>query len=116
MSQIPPTDPSYPPPPPPVPPQPLGYAPPPAGAFDWADEGESQALTAREVDVVLVIPPDFRSRLEQGQRPAVLLFSRRGDDRSAVGAEPGAVGQRRLAHAAGHPRSLGGPADGAGGR
>ena len=32
MSQIPPTEPT-----PPPPPQPLGYAPPRAGAFDWAD-------------------------------------------------------------------------------
>jgi sodium transport system permease protein len=41
-------------------------------------------LDAKEVDLLLVIPPDFRSKLERGDRPALYVLTREGDDRSRL--------------------------------
>jgi sodium transport system permease protein len=42
----------------------------------WLDE--------RKADVVLVVPPGFRERLERGERPALCLFTREKDDVARV--------------------------------
>jgi sodium transport system permease protein len=41
-------------------------------------------LDAKDVDLLLVIPPDFRSKLERGDRPALYVLAREGDDRSKL--------------------------------
>jgi sodium transport system permease protein len=44
-------------------------------------------LNRREVDVLLSVPADFRSRLEHGERPEVVVLSRDGDETSKLGAK-----------------------------
>src|SRR5206468_609084 len=44
------------------------------------DSGE--ALAGKQVDLLLSAPPDFWERLENGDRPAVQVLQRDGDDRS----------------------------------
>jgi sodium transport system permease protein len=41
-------------------------------------------LETKQVDVLLVVPPDFHERLEEDGRPLVYVFSRDGDDRSRL--------------------------------
>jgi sodium transport system permease protein len=59
-----------------------------AGSDDESDDLGSgidrSALDAKEVDLLLVVPPDFGAKLEQGKRPTIYLVSREGDDRSRL--------------------------------
>jgi sodium transport system permease protein len=41
-------------------------------------------LEARQVDLILSVPPDFSTLLVQGRRPALQVQSREGDDRSRL--------------------------------
>jgi sodium transport system permease protein len=50
------------------------------------DDGDRGPLDAKQVDVLLRVPADFRERLEGGGRPQLLLLSREQDDRSRMAA------------------------------
>jgi sodium transport system permease protein len=41
-------------------------------------------LDAKQIDVLLTVPPDFRDRLARGEAPAVELYAREGDDLSKL--------------------------------
>jgi hypothetical protein len=41
-------------------------------------------LESRQVDLILAVPPDFRARLDRGERPTLHVLSRQGDDRSRL--------------------------------
>jgi sodium transport system permease protein len=45
---------------------------------------DRSALDARDVDLLLVFPPDFVEQVRRGGRPAVFLIGREGDDRSRL--------------------------------
>jgi sodium transport system permease protein len=53
-------------------------------------EGESaeqigrRLLDAKQIDLLLIVPEEFRERLEHGERPAILIVTRDGDDRSRM--------------------------------
>jgi sodium transport system permease protein len=46
------------------------------------DSDSRSPLDEKEVDLILSVPPDFRSQLEEGRRPTLRLASRPGDDAS----------------------------------
>jgi sodium transport system permease protein len=48
------------------------------------DGDPQEALKARKVQAVLVVPPGFAADLEAGKRPKLTLLSRDGDDKSRV--------------------------------
>lgn len=52
----------------------------PLGETDLPDGIDRRALDARQVDVMLVVPPDFRPRLAAGDRPELYLLTREKDD------------------------------------
>src|SRR5262245_38540270 len=41
-------------------------------------------LKSRDVDLILLVPPDFRQHLQQGGRPRLFLLTREGDDLSRL--------------------------------
>src|SRR5207245_8647911 len=41
-------------------------------------------LTTRQVDLLIVVPADFRAQLEQGKRPQLALVGRDNDERSRL--------------------------------
>ncbi len=49
---------------------------------DWPAAIDRAPLESKQVDLIVAIPPDFRDRLDRGERPTVHLLSRDGDDRS----------------------------------
>src|SRR5262249_49355936 len=51
---------------------------------DWCEHVDRSPLEKREVDLLLVVAPDFDSRLQAEGRPAVCLLWREGDDRSRL--------------------------------
>ncbi len=69
---------------------PAGGAVPSAAFADDVPAGERlrlvdrSPLDAKQVDVLLIVPPDFQGRLARGERPALAVLSRDGDDRSRV--------------------------------
>jgi sodium transport system permease protein len=55
-----------------------------APASGWPGAIDRAPLEGKQVDLILAVPPDFRSRLEAGERPTLYLLSREGDDRSRL--------------------------------
>jgi sodium transport system permease protein len=63
-------------------------------SLDGGGEGEAppasvedvdrRPLDEKQVDLILFVPPDFAERLAKGERPAVHILSREGDDRSRM--------------------------------
>jgi sodium transport system permease protein len=56
--------------------------PPDAPAEAWPGQVDRAPLEGKQVDLILAVPPDFRARLDRGERPALHLLAREGDDRS----------------------------------
>jgi sodium transport system permease protein len=54
------------------------------GQSDWLTAVDRSLLDAKQVDLLLIVPPDFRARLDSGDRPVVYVISREGDDRSRL--------------------------------
>jgi sodium transport system permease protein len=53
--------------------------------LDTADEGALAAkLAAREVDAVVVVDPDTAAKLERGERPAIRVLGRDGEENSKL--------------------------------
>jgi sodium transport system permease protein len=50
------------------------------------DSPDRAPLDARQVDLMLIVPSDFRSQLEKGQRPELRLLYRQGDEQSRLAA------------------------------
>ncbi len=48
------------------------------------DSPDRGLLDARQVDVLLIVPPDFRERLRRGETPAVEVQAREGDEVSKL--------------------------------
>jgi sodium transport system permease protein len=54
------------------------------------EDGESaeqigrRQLDAKQIDLLLIVPADFRERLDRAERPAILILTRDGDDRSRM--------------------------------
>lgn len=46
-----------------------------------SEEGQA-ALAAKQIDVLLIVPPAFMEQLETGDRPALVMFYREKDERS----------------------------------
>ncbi len=55
-------------------------------ALDYDQHIDRKPLNNREVDLIVVFPPDFRARLEAGEVPSIYLAGRKNDDRSAMAA------------------------------
>jgi sodium transport system permease protein len=55
-----------------------------APAADWPRAIDRAPLAGKQVDLILAVPPDFRARLDAGERPTLYLLSRPGDDRSRL--------------------------------
>src|SRR5262245_27631393 len=55
-----------------------------AGYRDWAEAIDRTPLDAKQVDALLIVPPDFRARLAAEARPVVYILSREGEDRSRL--------------------------------
>jgi sodium transport system permease protein len=51
---------------------------------DWVAAVDRGPLDSKQVDLLLIIPPDFQTRLQSGDRPAVYIMAREGDDRSRL--------------------------------
>ncbi len=49
-----------------------------------AEQVGRHQLDAKQIDLLLVVPEDFRQRLEHGERPPILILTRDGDDRSRM--------------------------------
>jgi sodium transport system permease protein len=59
-------------------------------------EGDGKdALAARRVDALLIVPPDFAEKLRRGEKPAVTVLGRDGDETSKLAARrlAGVVGR-----------------------
>jgi len=59
-----------------------------------ASDDESP-LQKREVDVMLVVPPDLIQQMERGEQPTIRLLSREGDETSKLAAKRGGAILRR---------------------
>jgi sodium transport system permease protein len=55
-----------------------------APAESWLRHVDRAPLENKQVDLILVVPPDFRAGLEAGGRPTLHVLSREGDDRSRL--------------------------------
>jgi sodium transport system permease protein len=53
----------------------------------WIRLADRTALDAKQVDVLLLVPPDFQKRLERGERPVLGVLSREGDERSRLASQ-----------------------------
>jgi sodium transport system permease protein len=51
---------------------------------DWADHVDRSPLETKQVDLLLVVPPDFHARLQSDGRPLLYVLSRENDDRSRL--------------------------------
>jgi sodium transport system permease protein len=51
-------------------------------AETWLRRIDRAPLEAKQVDLILAVPPDFRARLAAGERPALYVLAREGDERS----------------------------------
>src|SRR5262249_40125193 len=57
----------------------------PSDEESWPDDFlDRTPLTTRPVDLLAVVPPDFRVQLEQGKRPQLALVGRDNDERSRL--------------------------------
>lgn len=56
----------------------------PAEADDWLAAIDRRPLEDKQVALIVAIPPDFATRLARGERPAIFLLTREGDDRSRL--------------------------------
>lgn len=54
------------------------------GRADWLTAVDRSPLDSKQVDLLLIVPPDFQARLQSGDRPAVYIMAREGDDRSRL--------------------------------
>ena len=48
------------------------------------DSGAVQALQARRIDALLIVPEDFSAKLRRGDKPAITLLGRDGDETSKL--------------------------------
>jgi sodium transport system permease protein len=55
-----------------------------SGYTDWPQAVDRTLLDSKQVDLLLIVPPDFRARLEADERPVLYVLSREGDDRSRL--------------------------------
>jgi sodium transport system permease protein len=55
-----------------------------AGRADWLTAVDRGPLDSKLVDLLLIVPPDFQARLQSGDRPAIYILTREGDDRSRL--------------------------------
>jgi len=51
---------------------------------DWSDAIDRTPLDSKQVDALVIVPPHFWARLEAGDRPALYVLARDGDDRSRL--------------------------------
>jgi hypothetical protein len=64
--------------------RPCGEPPSPSDPADFLADCDRTPLNDRQVDLLLVVPPDFREQLEKGGRPALYVLARDKDDHSRL--------------------------------
>ncbi len=53
-----------------------------APAEGWLRQVDRTPLDSKQVDLIVAVPPDFRARLAAGERPALYVLARDGDEHS----------------------------------